>query len=117
MDVAGRQEFPAARFQPAVARVGLALRTMPVAARVEGDGAMPAPGALIDVPAERGRPAADDGGQDLQVQPGEPTSGCARRTPCPRRGSGRPPPAAAGTSTWRRTVPGPMRRSTTSPAD
>ena len=51
---------------------------------------------FIDVPAERGRPAANDGGQDLQVQPGEPFptalvkggSGCAdqvghlQRWPC-----------------------------------
>src|ERR1022692_975888 len=72
MDVAGGQEFPAAGLQPAVARVGLALRTSPVATRVEGDGAMPAGGALVDVPTQRGCPAADDGGQDLQVQPGEP---------------------------------------------
>ena len=33
---------------------------------------MPAAGALIDVTAEGGGTAADDGGQDLQVQPGEP---------------------------------------------
>ena len=85
MRVADWQQFPAARFQPAVARVGLALRTMPVPARVEGDGLMPAAGALVDVTAERRGAAADDGGQDLQVQPGEPFpaaliergSGCA----------------------------------------
>ena len=46
---------------------------------------MPAAGALVDVTAERGSAAVDDGGQDLQVQPGEPfpaalierRSGCA----------------------------------------
>ena len=46
---------------------------------------MPAAGALIDVTAERGGAAEDDGGQDLQMQPGEPFpaalvkrgSGCA----------------------------------------
>ena len=46
---------------------------------------MPAVGALVDVTAERRGAAADDGGQDLQVQPGEPFpaaliergSGCA----------------------------------------
>ena len=61
MGVAGGQQFPAARLEPAVARVGLALRTMPVATRVEGDGAMPAAGTVIDVTAERGGPATDDG--------------------------------------------------------
>src|ERR1039458_2250489 len=46
---------------------------------------MPAAGALVDVTAEQGGSAGDDGGQDLQVQPGEPFpaafeeagSGCA----------------------------------------
>ena len=33
---------------------------------------MPAAGAFVDVAAERGGAAADDGGQDLQVQPAEP---------------------------------------------
>ena len=46
---------------------------------------MPAAGALVDVTAEHGGTARDDGGQDLQMQPGEPfpaalikgSSGCA----------------------------------------
>ena len=58
---------------------------MPVATRVEGDGALPTAGALIDVTAECRSAATDDGGQDLQMQPGEPFptalvkggSGCA----------------------------------------
>jgi hypothetical protein len=33
MDIAGGQEFPSARIEPAVAHVGLAFRTVPVAAR------------------------------------------------------------------------------------
>ena len=33
---------------------------------------MPAAGALVDVAAQPGGATADDGGQDLQVQPGEP---------------------------------------------
>ena len=33
---------------------------------------MPAAGALVDVAAQHGGATADDGGQDLQVQPGEP---------------------------------------------
>src|SRR5262245_32129298 len=72
MRIANWQKLAAARFDPAVTRVGLALRTMPVTTRVEGDGAMSAAGALVDVAAQRRGAAADDGGQDLQVQPGEP---------------------------------------------
>src|SRR5262252_9117380 len=74
MRIRDRQKFAAARFDPAVTRIGLALRTMSVATGVEGDGAMPAAGALVDVAAQRGGAAADDSGQDLQVQPGEPFS-------------------------------------------
>jgi len=72
VDIAGRQKFPAARFDPPVARVGLTLGAMSVPARVERDDAMPAVGALIDVTAEHRRAAANDGGQDFQVQPGKP---------------------------------------------
>jgi hypothetical protein len=57
---------------------------------------MPAAGALVDVTAEHGGAAGDDGGQDLQMQPGEPfpaalekrSTGCAdqvghlQRWPC-----------------------------------
>src|SRR5215469_3057095 len=58
---------------------------MAIPARVEGDGTMPAAGTLVDVTTECRGTTADDGGQDLQVQPGEPFpvalieagSGCA----------------------------------------
>src|SRR5271163_3991429 len=53
MDVRHRQKIPAARVKPAVAGVSLALRTMPVSARVIGDGLIVATGTGIDVSAER----------------------------------------------------------------
>lgn len=65
MRIPHRQQFAVACFEPAVARVGLALRTMPVPTGVEGDGLMPAAGALVDVTAEHGGATADDGSQDL----------------------------------------------------
>jgi hypothetical protein len=71
-DIVGGQKIPAARFQPAVARIGLALRAVAVPAGVERDGAMPATGTLIHMGAERGGSTAQDGGEHLQMQPGEP---------------------------------------------
>jgi hypothetical protein len=49
---------------PARLAQGLALGTMTVAARVVGDGCVPARVAHVDVSAQRGRPAACDGAQD-----------------------------------------------------
>jgi hypothetical protein len=72
--IAGGQKFAAARVQPAVAGVGLTLRTVPVATRVEGDRTIPAARTLIDVATERGGPATHDRGEDLQMQPREPLS-------------------------------------------
>src|SRR6516165_810960 len=72
VDVAGGEQVAAARRKPAVARVGLALRAVPVAAGVERDGAMTAARTFIDVSAERRRPAGLDGTEDFQMPPGEP---------------------------------------------
>src|ERR1039458_3274149 len=72
VDIGGGQKVLAARCEPAVARVGLALWAMPVATRVEGDGALSATRAFIYVPAERGGSAAQDSGEHLLMQPGEP---------------------------------------------
>src|ERR1700750_2874230 len=59
--VAGRQQFPLARLQPAETRVRLASRAMPVAARVIGDGRrMSAGGTAIAVAAECGSATAGD---------------------------------------------------------
>src|ERR1700682_2449374 len=52
--VRGRKKFPATLFQPAVASPGLTLWTVPIAARVVGDGTMSAASAFIEMAAERG---------------------------------------------------------------
>ena len=48
--VRGGQDFPAARLNPTVASVGLALGAVSIAAAVVRDDAMPAAGALIQMP-------------------------------------------------------------------
>jgi len=68
------QQFFTARLDPTVAGVGLTLRTVPVAARVVRDGAIPAAGTLIQMPAESSRAATFDGCQDLTVLAGKPVT-------------------------------------------
>ena len=75
MRVGRSQQLGAARGQPAVARLALALRTVPVAARVIRDGAMAAAGALIQMAAHRGGAAPLDGYEHFEVQPREPGRG------------------------------------------
>jgi len=75
MSVRRSQQLGAPRGQPAVARLALALRTVPVAARVIRQGAMAAAGALIQMSAHRGGAAPLDGYQYFEVQPGEPSRG------------------------------------------
>jgi hypothetical protein len=65
-----RQQFRTPRVEPAVARVALALRAMPVAARIVGDGSMAAARTLIDMAAQRGSAASLDGDEHFDVQPG-----------------------------------------------
>ena len=72
VDVARGQEFFSPRLEPAVASVSLALRAMPVPARVEGDGLMSAFGTLIQMSAERGRAATQNRVQNFQMEPAEP---------------------------------------------
>src|ERR1022692_2406761 len=74
MYVADWQQFFAAFGQPLVARVGLALRTVPVAAGVERDGLMAASGTAIQVATERGRAAKLDGVPYAQMAPRQPGS-------------------------------------------
>src|SRR5215469_16754453 len=72
MDIAGGQQVPATRCQPAVTSIGLALWAMPIAAGVEGDGAMPAAQTLIDMATECPGSASQNGVENFQMQPGEP---------------------------------------------
>jgi hypothetical protein len=84
MHVAGGQQFLFACLEPAETRVRLASGTMPVAARVIGDGRrMSAGGAAIAMAAECGGAAACDGEQDLLMLPGDPAA-----TALHKRGTG-----------------------------
>ena len=72
MDVASGQELLAARLDPTVAGVGLALGTVPITTAVIRDDSMPAAGTLIQMPTEYGGAAALDSRQDLEMLPAEP---------------------------------------------
>ncbi len=65
MDVAGWQQLPLTLLEPADAGVALALRAVPVAARVIGDGRMSAARALVAMAAESSRAATHDRSQHL----------------------------------------------------
>ena len=69
------QKFLLPPHEPPVAGVGLALRAVPVAAGVIGDGLMAATGALIAMSAQRSRAAACDRVEHLVLRPGQR---CAR---------------------------------------
>ncbi len=71
LEVGHGQQFGRARDQALGACVALALRGVPVAARVTGDGLVSAAGASIAMAAERGREATDDGVHHLALLPGE----------------------------------------------
>ena len=73
--VADGQQFPFACLEPAQTRVRLASWTMPVTARVIGDGRrMSAGGAAIAMAAQCGGAAAGDREQDLLMLPGDPAA-------------------------------------------
>ena len=55
------EQFGTARGQPAIARLALTLRAVPVAARIIGDGTMAACRALVQVATQGGGAAAQDG--------------------------------------------------------
>jgi hypothetical protein len=54
MDVTRREKLLATCCEPAIASSCLTLWAVPISARVEGDGAMSAAGAFIEMAAERG---------------------------------------------------------------
>ena len=72
MAIADGQEFVLPGHEPLLARTRQTLRAMPVSARVEGDGAMPASDTAIEMTAQRGRTAARDGAEHAQVLRGQP---------------------------------------------
>jgi hypothetical protein len=67
MRVACGQEFALSGGKPALACSCLTLRTVPVTARIEGDGPISAGRAFIDVTAESGGAAACDRSKHLQM--------------------------------------------------
>jgi len=72
MCVGDRQQVTRAGLNPAIARIGLAPRAMPVTARVVRDGPVTAGCALINMSTKRSRAAALNGGQHFQMQAVEP---------------------------------------------
>src|SRR5580658_6098574 len=76
------QEFSAPRGHPSVTRLTLALRAMPVAARVIGDGAMAAAGTLIQMTSHGGGAASLNRDEYFQVQPCEPGWRAVGETMC-----------------------------------
>jgi predicted nuclease of restriction endonuclease-like (RecB) superfamily len=72
--VSVRQQLALTLLEPADAGVALALRAVPVAARVVGDGRVSAAGALVAMAAESGRPTARDRGQYLLMLTVDPSA-------------------------------------------
>jgi hypothetical protein len=70
MKVGDGQQFGGTFLQPALASCRLALRAVPIQARVIGDGSLSATITLLDVSAERGRTASDDGAEHFEMQAG-----------------------------------------------
>ncbi len=72
VDVRHVEQVPLARVEPALPRLRLALRAVPVSARVIRDDLMPAGATPIEMPAERGGATARNGSQHgslLHAQP------------------------------------------------
>ncbi len=74
VDVARGEKFLLTRGDPTVAGRGLTLRTVAVAAGVVRDGAIPAAGALIEMPAQCGGTTPHNGPQHFDVLPVEPVA-------------------------------------------
>ena len=71
VEVANRQQFASPGAQPLLPGIGLALRTMPVAAGVVRDGLMPTANTLIAMATECGRAATRDCAEHFELGPGE----------------------------------------------
>jgi|ERR1700679_685283 len=81
MDIARGQQLAFALLEPADAGVALALRAMPVAARVIGDGSVSTAGATIAMATQRGRAATRDRSQHLLMLSVDPTAAAVDETP------------------------------------
>ena len=74
MGVGRRQKFSPTRSDPPFPSSGLTLWAVPIPAAIEGDGAMPAAGALIEMAAECGGTTPLDGSQHLDMLPTKPVA-------------------------------------------
>src|SRR6266576_2622250 len=74
MQVARGEQFSLTRRDPAFPSRGLTLRAVPISAAIEGDGAMPAAGALIEMTAECGGTTPRNGQQHFDMLPTEPVA-------------------------------------------
>ena len=72
VQVAGREQFSSTRGNSAIPSRDLTLRAVAIAATIEGDGLMPAAGALIEMTAECGGTTPPNGPQHLDMLPTEP---------------------------------------------
>ena len=72
VEVAGVEQFLGTRGEPLIAGISLTLRTMPISAGAERDGAIAALGALVQMPAQRCCAAAGNRTEHFQMLPGEP---------------------------------------------
>ena len=74
MDIARGQQLPFPLLEPADAGVALALRAVPVTARVIGDGGVAAAGAPVTMATESGSSAPRDRGQHLLMLAVDPSA-------------------------------------------
>jgi len=72
--VAGREKFSSTRRNPVLPSSDLTLRAVAIAATVEGDGLMPAAGALVEMAAECGGTTPRNGPQHFYMLPTEPVA-------------------------------------------
>ena len=86
MEVAGSEKLSLSCREPVFTRLRLALRAVPVPARVIGDGLVTALWTGIDMAAQRSRAAALDGAKGLELLKVEtPSYRSRKRSPCARR--------------------------------
>ena len=74
VQVAGREKLSLSRGDPPFPSSDLTLRAVPISAAIEGDGAMPAAGALIEMTAECGGTTPRNGQQHFDMLPTEPVA-------------------------------------------
>jgi hypothetical protein len=74
VQVAGREKFTSTRSNPPFPSSGLTLRAVAISAAIEGDGTMPAAGALIEMTTECGGTTPRNGQQHFDMPPPKPVA-------------------------------------------